>query len=124
METRSRLLIVLAGLPEPSVNYVFRDAGGDIRRRLDMAYVKARLAIEYDGRQHADSTAQWHEDVVRREEFDGLGWRLVVLHGRDVYRTPQHTIDRLIQAMRERGMHIPPLRQEWREHFGHSGSPT
>lgn len=117
METRSRLLIVLAGLPEPSVNHVFRDEGGAIRRRLDMAYVARRLAIEYDGRQHADSTAQWHEDVVRREEFDGQGWRLVVLHGRDIYRTPEHTLDRLVRVMCERGMRIPTLSDEWREHF-------
>ncbi len=117
METRSRLLIVLAGLPEPCVNYVFRDEGGAIRRRLDMAYVKHRLAIEYDGRQHANSTAQWHEDVVRREEFDGQGWRLLVLHGRDIYRTPQHTLDRIVQVMRQRGMRIPRLSEAWREHF-------
>ncbi len=29
METRLRLLIVLAGLPEPEVNRILRDAGGD-----------------------------------------------------------------------------------------------
>lgn len=92
METKARLLMVLAGLPEPVVNHVLRYDDGEIRRRLDLAYPRARLAIEYDGRQHAESPRQWQGDVRRREELDGGGWRLVVLLAPDIYRTPRDTL--------------------------------
>lgn len=117
METKSRLLIVLAGLPEPEVNHRLRDADGTVRRRLDMAYPQVRLAIEYDGRQHAESTQQWQGDVYRREELDGMRWRLVVLLANDIYRTPQRTIDRIRAAMGQCGMQVPAGTDEWRLHF-------
>lgn len=108
METRARLLMVLAGLPEPVVNHVLRQDDGEIRRRLDLAYPRAMLAIEYDGRQHAESTRQWQGDVRRREELDSDGWRLVVLLAPDIYRTPQQTVDRIRAAMHQCGMQVPP----------------
>jgi len=37
METRLRMLIVLAGLPEPKVNVKLYDARGKVRRRLDLS---------------------------------------------------------------------------------------
>jgi hypothetical protein len=46
-ETRLRLLLVLAGLPEPSVNLIIRQPDGSWRRRYDMAYEEFRLIIEY-----------------------------------------------------------------------------
>jgi hypothetical protein len=52
-ETRLRLLLVLAGLPEPHVNLIIRGRDGSWRRRYDLAYEQLRLIIEYDGRQHA-----------------------------------------------------------------------
>lgn len=117
METRTRLLMVLSGLPEPVVNHVLRHDDGEIRRRLDLAYPQARLAIEYDGRQHAESTRQWQGDVRRREELDGDGWRLLVLLAPDIYRTPEHTLGRIRAAMHQCGMPVPPANHEWREHF-------
>ncbi len=117
METTTRLLIALAGLPEPVVNHVIRDVDGALRRRLDMAYVEARLAVEYDGRQHAESNVQWQVDVGRREELDGDGWRMMVVMAKDIYRTPVHTVDRLRAAMRRAGIPIGAGSDEWRDHF-------
>ncbi len=53
MESRLRLLIVLAGLPEPRVNLIVRGIDGGWHRRYDLAYEDLRLIIEFDGRQHA-----------------------------------------------------------------------
>jgi hypothetical protein len=69
-ETRLRLLLVLAGLPEPRVNLIIRGQDGSWRRRYDLAYEYLRLIIEYDGRQHAEDTQQWLTDIFRREELD------------------------------------------------------
>lgn len=67
MESRLRMLVVLAGLPEPVVNHIEYDDLGRWVRPFDLSYPKARLAIEYDGRQHAQSQVQWERDVDRRE---------------------------------------------------------
>ncbi len=45
-----------------------RDEHGAWLARLDLAYPQWRIAIEYDGRQHAESSGQWHTDIGRRED--------------------------------------------------------
>ncbi|WP_153397073.1 DUF559 domain-containing protein [Ornithinicoccus halotolerans] len=117
METRARLLLVLSGLPEPVLNHALADEDGVLLRRLDLAYVRARLAIEYDGRHHAESTRQWQGDIRRREELDRWGWRVVVLTASDIFRTPEETLRRVRLAMADCGMRVPPMRDEWRRHF-------
>jgi hypothetical protein len=117
METRVRLLIVLSGLPEPVVNVVFRDEHGAWLARLDLAYPQWRIAVEYDGRQHAESSDQWHTDIGRREALDGIGWRLVVVVASDVYTRPGATIARIAGVIAERSGRRPRLTDAWREHF-------
>ena len=79
METRLRMVIVLAGLPEPKVNHVLPDLAGEWLARLDLSYPAYRLIIEYDGRQHAEDSRQWHRDLERREQLETLGWQLVIV---------------------------------------------
>lgn len=117
MESRLRLLLVLAGLPEPVVNYKVCRPDGSVRYRFDLSYPEARLVIEYDGRQHAESDTQWDTDVSRREWLDARKWRLVIVRAKDVYRTPATTLSRVISAMRDQGMCVPRLSDEWRQHF-------
>lgn len=70
METRPRLLILLAGLPEPEVDHRVRAETGHAVRRYDLYYRRSRTLVEYEGRQHAESTTQWTSDIDRREELD------------------------------------------------------
>ena len=63
METRLRMLIVLAGLPEPEVNVVVRKDGGEWSRRFDLCYPQLKLIIEYDGLQHLRDRDQWSRDL-------------------------------------------------------------
>jgi hypothetical protein len=82
METRVRLLIVLAGLPEPKVNMIVRITNGKWRWRFDLCYPEYKLIIEYDGRRHhtrghvrGDAASNWRiwphswPSVERREEW-------------------------------------------------------
>jgi hypothetical protein len=118
-ETRLRLLLVLAGLPEPRVNLIIRSRDGSWRRRYDLAYERLRLIIEYDGRQHAEDTQQWLTDIFRREELDQMRWRLVIVTSEGIYREPLRTLERVRDALLECGVvgirrHFKP---EWRLHF-------
>ena len=118
METRVRLLIVLAGLPEPTVNVIVRGEDGSWRMRFDLCYLNQRLILEYDGRRHADSPEQWERDLCRREDLDRMDYRLLVVTSRGIYNEPQRTLERVREALRERGVRVPlRFKNEWRRHF-------
>lgn len=117
MESRLRMLIVLAGLPEPKVDHRIYDRWGQLVFRFDLTYLGFGLIIEYDGRQHADNDAQWEWDVGRDDQLDRWKIRRVVVLSKGIYNTPADTLWRIIDAMRDKGMTIPPLSDEWRRYF-------
>jgi very-short-patch-repair endonuclease len=119
METRLRLLLVLAGLPEPRVNAELRDDHGVLRARFDLSWPGVRLAVEYDGRQHLESVDQWEHDVERRDLLVEEGWRLVTVTSKGLYREPQRTVHRVWRALRDQGLRpLPEPLDDWRVHFG------
>lgn len=83
MESRLRLLLVLAGLPRPRAQFVVQDAESRTAVWLDLAYPELRIGIEYDGEHHTEP------DQVLRDI--GRGTRLL---DRDwwVYRYTKHEI--------------------------------
>jgi very-short-patch-repair endonuclease len=116
MESRLRMLIVLAELPEPEVNRTVRYPDGTMK--LDLSYPGVRLAVEYDGRQHLGDVEQWERDPVRRDDLEHHGWRVLVVTARGIYREPGRTVTRIWRALRDRG--FPRLRRAqdgWRPHF-------
>jgi hypothetical protein len=122
METRVRLLLVLAGLPEPTVNVIVRGEDGSWRMRFDLCYLNQKLIVEYDGRQHADSPQQWERDIYRREELDRMDYRLLIVTSRGIYAEPQRTLERVRDGLRERGVRVPSrFKNEWRRHFPVAG---
>lgn len=97
MESRVRMLIVLAGLPEAEV----------------------KLIVEYDGRHHIERVEQWESDLKRREAIEDDGWRIIVLVANDIYATPAATIDKLHRLLASRGHPGMPARLSlaWQRHF-------
>jgi hypothetical protein len=102
-ETRLRMLLVLAGLPEPTVNLIIRNPDGSWRMRFDLSYPGLKLIIEYDGRQHAENGGQWRRDLSRREELDRQGWRLIVVTSDDLRDAPESLLNRVREALIDRG---------------------
>lgn len=117
METRLRMLIVLAGLPEPEINPVMDLPGG--RRRYDLCWRKARLIVEYDGRHHVERVEQWESDLDRREAIENDDWRLVIITARGIYRSPDETVAKIQRLLIRRGeLGVPKrLSDAWRPHF-------
>jgi hypothetical protein len=72
-ETRMRLALLDAGLPEPELNIVVR--GFDSRPVLwpDAAYPDVRIALQYDGAHHGDAE-QYLRDIARQETASTHGW--------------------------------------------------
>lgn len=119
METRLRMLIVLAGLPEPEVNLAIRDQYGRELARLDLSYPALKLVVEYDGRQHAEDTEQWGRDLARREWLDDDEWKILVVTSKGIFVHPERTVERVHRNLRERGCRELPKRLSaaWGPHF-------
>ncbi|HOA02543.1 MAG: DUF559 domain-containing protein [Actinomycetales bacterium] len=116
METRVRMLFVLAGFPEPVVNVEVFDDAGRLRYRIDLAWPSAKVAVEYDGRHHINRQDQWTYDIRRREELEAEGWRFLVLTAPDIYRTPGTTLDRAESLLAAGGLRVR-RRPDWFAHF-------
>ena len=76
-ETRLRLDLVDAGLPEPVVNPVIHDAAGEQIAIGDLAYPEWRVLVEYDGEHHREDRAQYARDVERLDDLARAGWRVI-----------------------------------------------
>ena len=74
-ETRLRLCLVLAGLPEPVCNV---DVGDEFFfiATPDLAYLRLRLLLEYEGDHHRTDRAQWQKDIRRERQLRKEGFEL------------------------------------------------
>lgn len=117
-ETRVRLLMVLAGLPEPSVDHRIYDDDGTLLRRMELAYEKQRIAIEYQGRDHRRQDKIWVGDITRREELSRDSWRFVEIINEGLFDDPLETLLRIEQARVDRGCAPTKVfREEFRRYF-------
>ncbi|WP_246957087.1 DUF559 domain-containing protein [Brachybacterium sp. Marseille-Q7125] len=85
-ETRTRLLVHRAGLPEPEINVPVHCPVTGIRYSLDLAYPQARIAIEYDGEVHF-ALEQARHDRRKDEVLHEQGWKIYRLTVQD-HRDP------------------------------------
>lgn len=77
-ESRTRLRIHDAGLPAPEPQHWVLHRGVSLFR-LDLAYPRSRVAVEYDGEWH-DRTPQQHAaDTERRAWLRQHGWTVIVV---------------------------------------------
>jgi very-short-patch-repair endonuclease len=104
METRLRMLLVLAGLPRPEVQVPIYDDQGGFLARPDLIYRHQRLAIEYDGSNHRDRLV---DDNRRQNGLIGAGYRLLRFTAPDVYGDPAQVVRQVRSAIRARIVESP-----------------
>lgn len=80
-ETRLRLALVAAGLPEPELQLAL-DPGDPHSPVADLGYRAARIAIDYDGATHLTAEQQ-SRDIRRSRAFTLAGWRHVTANRDD-----------------------------------------
>lgn len=73
-ETRLRLLLARNGLPTPEVNADIFDARGLFVAEIDLAFPRWMVAVEYDGRVHAEDERQFARDADRWAAIRAAGW--------------------------------------------------
>lgn len=89
METRSRVLVVRAGLPEPELNVTVHDDDGGWLGEGDLVWREARVVGEYQGSHHFGDYDRGDKDIVRRRGMESSGWSHVDFTKDDYYRRPR-----------------------------------
>lgn len=100
-ETRLRLALENAGLPEPQLN-VATQLGAGVVRQPDLAYPAHRVAVEYDGEPHSEP-AQIVRDIAREEDFARAGWHLVRISKRHMENDARSAVAKVRAVLLDRG---------------------
>ena len=102
METRLRLLLRAAGVPEPVCGRPVLDGGHEVARP-DLSWPAVRVAVEYDGAHHL-TQRQRQRDLGRQRVLEDLGWRVVVVTAEDLLQRPGPTTALVERALRQQGL--------------------
>ncbi|MGW8483100.1 endonuclease domain-containing protein [Microbacterium sp. NPDC055903] len=101
-ETTTRLALIDAGLPEPAVQHQVTTEGRFVAR-VDLAYVDAKIAIEYEGDGHRTSKEQWRTDIARQRELERLGWIVIRITEQDLTHGALPLVSAVTAALAARG---------------------
>lgn len=100
-ESRLRLVIVRAGLPEPVIGHTVFFQGFFVGTP-DLAFVREKVALDYDGKIHREDERVYADDIERRQLFADAEWRYITV-AKDTLRVPRSFLSRLERLLRERG---------------------
>lgn len=100
-ETRLRLALEYAGLPEPQLN-VPTELSAGVVRQPDLAYPEQKVAVEYEGEGHSDA-AQIIRDIAREEDFARAGWLAVRVSKRHMHNDARLAVAKIRSALVSRG---------------------
>jgi hypothetical protein len=87
METRARLMVVRAGLPEPSLNEDVVGRSGEWLGCGDLVWREQRVVGEYQGVEFHTRLLDRRHDGVRREGIEHGDWIVVEIVAEDVFHT-------------------------------------
>ena len=98
MESRLRMLLVLAGLPRPVAQHPVQYP--EMRRAvwLDLAYPDERIGIEYEGAEHFTPDGVLR-DVDRYTRLVDRRWRIYRYSKRAVYREQERVVGEIGRAL-------------------------
>lgn len=108
METRLRLVLELAGLPRPALQFPVTDERARVIATVDLAYPDKLVAIEYEGADHF-THMRVLRDGGRYTRLAALGWRVYRYFAPDVFTRPEQIVDDIRLALTTRV--LPPSRR-------------
>lgn len=100
-ESRLRVALIAAGLPEPEITVDVRSADGRFVARVDLFYRAYGMVIEYQG-DIRRSRARYAADLARLDDLAALGLRVVQI-GASFATSPDASLARVRRALIERG---------------------
>ncbi|MFG6402212.1 endonuclease domain-containing protein [Microbacterium sp. P04] len=100
-ETRCRLVLTDAGLPEPLLNHEVVERGAALGC-VDLAYPELRIALEYEGEHHLLDPQQWARDIARYDRLREAGWIVIRVTKSELFSSPSVVVERVRRAIRTR----------------------
>jgi hypothetical protein len=101
-ESHLRYALVGSGLPTPEVNMAIFTNTGEWLAEPDLHYGEARLALEYNGADHA-TPGRMRRDLTRDADIQHRGgWRIVTFGPVEVFSRPEQTAAFVRELLRER----------------------
>ena len=101
-ESHMRYAVVSSGLPKPDVNRPIFDARGEWLFEPDLSYDDVRLALEYNGRDHA-AVERMRSDITREVDAGQRGhWHTVTFGPVEVFNRPDQLAAYVRVLRRER----------------------
>ena len=101
-ETRLRLAMNRACLPEPEVNKPITDGDGNELHCPDLSLPEYRIAIEYEGEGHSQSS-QVDRDIEREERARAAGWDEIRISKRHMADGAKRAVEKIVAGLRDRG---------------------
>jgi Protein of unknown function (DUF559) len=105
-ETRTRLLVISAGLPRPHTQIEVLNDWGRVFARIDMGWPEIKVGIEYDGSQHWTDSRIRSNDIDRAAELQRRGWIIIRVSADLLRYRPDVVISRVREAVRSRGWQV------------------
>jgi Protein of unknown function (DUF559) len=99
-ESRLRLWLLDAGLPQPETQIPVLQSGTRPVAWLDMGWREYKVAVEYDGDHHRKDRKQYVKDIARLRMLQALGWMVIRVIAED---KPSEVIARVEEALISRG---------------------
>ncbi|MFF2243167.1 hypothetical protein ACFVTM_03150 [Arthrobacter sp. NPDC058130] len=106
-ETRLRLAILRAGLPEPELNVAITSEDGVRHHEPDLSYRRYRIGVEYEGAHHGGE-AQVVRDISRSERYQALGWTEVRISKRHMHDDARAAVAKIRAALVQAGWRPGP----------------
>jgi hypothetical protein len=100
-ESELRYWLLVSDLPDPEVQVPICDRWGREVAHADLGYARWKVALEYEGRQHAESD-QFGRDIERYSLMAADGW-LTLRFARQHLGGPTAVVDRTRRALLSRG---------------------
>lgn len=104
METRLRLVLLDAGAPNPTAQHDVRTEDGRLLGRVDLAYPRWRIAIEYEGDHHRERS-HFRRDIAHLNALRAAGWLVLRFTADDVLTHPGRIVTQVAAAIRDRREH-------------------
>lgn len=102
-ETLTRELLQRLGIEMPELQVRVSSAEGD--HRLDFAWRKKQVALEFDGKvkyfDYAPTAEVLYKERLREKALMELGWTFIRVRWRDLYREQEFKM-RVLRALRQR----------------------
>ncbi|KAA1248945.1 DUF559 domain-containing protein [Mycobacterium simiae] len=98
-ETRTRLVLIRAGLPRPQTQIEVLNDWGAVLARIDMGWEEWKVGVEFDGAQHWTDPAQRTRDIDRLAELDARGWTIVRVSADLLRNRPEIVVGRVRRAL-------------------------